>query len=120
LKRTSRKLMLTEAGEIYHQRIKSVIDDVQAAQDAARELQDDAQGLLRVHSRSSVGIQLIAPAIKEFCLLHPRVTVELQLSVFPVSLMEKRFDVDIRRGELEDSSLLVRRLAPSDRILVAS
>lgn len=120
LLRTSRKVMLTEAGEIYHRRIKAVIEDMQHAEESARQLQDDAQGLLRVHSRTSVGIQLIAPAIKAFCLLYPKVVVELQLSESSVNLMEQHFDIDIRLGELEDSSLLVRKLAPSERVMVAS
>ncbi len=118
--RTSRKVVLTDAGETYYQRIKVVVEEFQDVQNSARQMQDDAQGLLRIHSRTSVGIQLIAPGIKEFCELYPNVTVELQLSETPVNLMDKNFDVDIRLGELEDSSFLVRKLASSDRILVAS
>lgn len=118
--RTSRKVVLTDAGEAYYQRIKPVVEEFLDVQISARQMQDDAQGLLRIHSRTSVGIQLIAPGIKEFCELYPKVTVELQLSETPVNLMDKNFDIDIRLGELEDSSFLVRKLASSERILVAS
>lgn len=118
--RTSRKIVLTDAGETYYQRIKPVVEEFQDVHNFARQMQDEAQGALRIHSRTSVGIQLIAPGIKEFCERHPKVTVELQLSEDSVNLMDKDFDIDIRLGELEDSSFLVRKLAPSERVLVAS
>lgn len=118
--RTSRKVVLTDAGEAYYLRIKGVIDELLDVQNSARQLQNNAQGLLRIHSRTLVGIQFIAPVIKEFCELYPDVTVELHLSETPVNLMEKNFDIDIRLGELEDSSFLARKLASSERILVAS
>lgn len=118
--RTSRQLALTDAGELYYQRIKGLMEEFNEIHESAREIQDSAAGVLRVHSRTAVGIRLIAPRIKEFCALHPKLSVELQLSETSVNLLQGNFDIDIRIGELEDSSLLARKLLPSERILVAS
>lgn len=118
--RTSRKILLTDAGEAYYERIKPLLEELREIEASTRETQDEPEGLLRVHAHSSVGIHLVAPRIEEFCRTFPRITLDLQLSEVPVNLLEENFDIDIRLGELEDSSMLVRRLAPSDRVLVAS
>lgn len=118
--RTSRKIMLTDAGDAYYQRIKPLLEELKQIEAAAREVQDEPQGFLRVHAHTSVGIHLVTPRLEEFCRLYPKITIDLQLSEIPVNLLEQDYDVDIRLGELQDSSMLVRRLAPSDRVLVAS
>lgn len=118
--RTSRKILLTDAGEAYYQRIKPLLDELKEIEASTRDTQDEPEGALRVHAHSSVGIHLVAPCIEDFCKRFPRITIDLQLSETPVNLLEQNFDVDIRLGELQDSTMLVRRLAPSDRVLVAS
>jgi DNA-binding transcriptional LysR family regulator len=118
--RTSRKIMLTDAGETYYQRIKPLLDELQDIETSTRLTQDEPDGLLRVHSHTSVGIHIVTPHMLEFSRLYPKITVDLQLSETPVNLLEQNFDIDIRLGELQDSSMLMRRLAPSDRVLVAS
>lgn len=118
--RTSRKIVLTEAGESYHERIKPLLEEMQQIETLTRVKQDVPEGLLRVHAHSSVGLHLVAPRMEEFGRLYPKITVDLQLSETPVNLLEQNYDIDIRLGELQDSSMLMRRLAPSERILVAS
>jgi len=118
--RTSRKILLTDAGEEYYQRIKPLLEELREIEATTRERQEEPQGLLRVHAHTSVGIHLVAPRIEEFCRTYPKITIDLQLSEIPVNLLDDNYDVDIRLGELEDSSMIVRRLAPSDRVLVAS
>ncbi len=118
--RTSRKIVLTDAGERFLERVKPLMEEFQEARSAAKLTQDEPEGNLQVHSHTSVGVQLIGPLIRDFCELYPKISVNLQLSETPVNLMEESYDVDIRLGELQDSSLLVRKLAPSDRLLVAT
>jgi len=118
--RTSRKMLLTDAGEAYHRRIKPLLDELGQIEAATRQTQNEAQGSLRVHAHTSVGIHLVVPCLKEFCALYPKIAIDLQLSEVPVNLLDENYDVDIRLGKLQDSSMLVRRLAPSDRLLVAS
>ena len=118
--RTSRKIVLTDAGEIYYKKLKPLLEDLAQLEAFARNTQDEPEGLLRVHSHTSVGIHLVTPCIKEFCTKYPDITIDLQLSETPVDLLEQDYDVDIRLGQLQDSSMLARRIAPSDRLLVAS
>jgi DNA-binding transcriptional LysR family regulator len=118
--RTSRKIVLTEAGETYYARVKPLLDELQQIESFTRDKQDEPKGQLRVHAHTSVGIHLVTPRMLAFRQRYPEISVDLQLSETPVNLLEQNFDVDIRLGELQDSSMLMRRLAPSDRVLVAS
>lgn len=118
--RTSRKMVLTDAGEAYYERLKPLLEELSQIEEFARNTQDEPEGLLRVHCHTSVGIHLVAPCMNEFCRKYPNITVDLQLSEIPVDLLAQNFDIDIRLGQLQDSSMLARRIAPSDRLLVAS
>lgn len=120
LNRTSRKIVLTDAGEAYYLRIKPLLDELHQIELSTREAHDEPEGMLRVHAHTSVGIHLVTPRMREFRDLYPKISIDLQLSETPVNLLERNFDVDIRLGELQDSSMLMRRLLPSDRVLVAS
>ncbi len=120
LNRNSRGLVLTDAGESNYQELKRITEELRTLQERARDIQNQPEGLLRIHSNTSVAQQMIVPRLKEFWLAHPKIEIDLQLSERSINLMDERFDIDIRLGELKDSSLLVRKLAPSDRMLVAS
>lgn len=118
--RTSRKIVLTVPGETYYARIKPLLEELKEAELLTRDQQEEPKGLLRVHAHTSVGIHLVTPRMADFLTLYPGLKVDLQLSEKPVNLLEQNFDVDIQLGELQDSTMLMRRLAPSDRVLVAS
>lgn len=118
--RTSRQIVLTEAGQKYYERLKPLLEDLAQVEAFARNTQDEPEGVLRVHAHTSVGIHLVTPCMSEFCQKYPNITIDLQLSETPVDLLQQDYDIDIRLGELRDSSMLVRRIAPSDRLLVAS
>jgi len=120
LDRTSRRLTATEAGLIFHQRAEVILEDMAQAENAARHLKQVPEGRLRVHSRTLVGIQLIAPLLRKFTDLYPDLTVDLHLSEEPVNLVEQNYDVDLRLGKQEDSSYVIRKLGEGERILVGS
>ncbi len=120
LDRTSRRLTATESGIIFQQRAEGILEDMAQAEAAARHLKQAPEGRLRVHSRSLVGIQLIAPLLNRFSALYPDLTIDLHLSEEPVNLVEQNYDVDLRIGKLEDSSYVMRKLGSGERILVAS
>lgn len=120
LNRTSRKLNLTEAGELYYARVEQILHQIQEANDSVARLQSTPRGTLRVHSRMLVGNQYIVPALPEFMSLYPDIKIDLTMSNYPVDLIAENVDVDIRIGKLEDSSLIARKLCNSERIVCAT
>mgnify|MGYP001472098200 CR=1 FL=1 len=120
LKRSSRKLALTEVGEIYYRQVEKILRDLNEANQVVNQLQQKPSGLLRVHSRMLVGQLLILPYIPEFLTKYPDITIDFMMSNFAASVMEQGVDVDIRIGRLEDSSLIARKLAPSKRVICAA
>ena len=114
--RTSRKLTLTEAGELYFARVEQILQQVAEAKDSVSQLQTMPRGTLRVHSRMLVGQLHIAPALPAFLAQNPEVKVDLLLSNRVVDLVEQNIDIDVRIGKLIDSSLVARQLAVSERI----
>src|SRR5215469_1394404 len=77
-------------------------------------------GSLRVSAATGSGQMLLAPIVPDFLAAHPLLTLDLQLSNRFVDLVEEGYDLALRVGALADSRLVARRLAPSNRVLVAS
>ena len=120
LNRTSRKLTVTEAGEIYFRKVEHILQQVTEANDSVAQLQMVPRGTLRVHCRMLVGHQYIVPAVARFLEQYPEIKLDLLLSNHVVDLVEQDIDVDIRIGKLVDSSLVARKLATSERIMCAA
>lgn len=120
LKRSSRSLALTEAGEIYYAQVEQVLQQLAEANRSVTQLQAKPQGVLRIHSRMLVGELMIMPNLPEFLARYPDITVDLMLSNNIASVMDQNTDIDIRIGRLEDSSLIARKLASSERVVCAA
>ena len=120
LLRTTRNLSLTEAGRLYFERISRILAELDEATTAVSDLERAPRGILHVNAPVSFGVRHIAPAIPAFLSRFPEVRIELTLTDNFVDLLEVGADVAIRVGELEDSSLIARRLAANHRILCAS
>jgi DNA-binding transcriptional LysR family regulator len=120
LNRTSRKLTLTEAGEIYFRKVESILHQIGEANDSVAQLQSVPRGTLRVHSRMLVGHQYIVPALPAFQAQYPEIKLDLLLSNHAIDLVQQNIDIDIRIGKLNDSSLIARKLASSERIVCAA
>jgi DNA-binding transcriptional LysR family regulator len=118
--RTSRNLKMTEAGQAFLERAEVVLEAMAEAEEAARISKQAPEGRLRVHSRTQIGLRVIAPLLPKFAQRFPDIQVEFELSEHPVNLVEQDFDVDIRTGESNDSGFVIRRLLSSDEVLVAS
>ncbi len=111
LHRTTRKLGMTEAGNIYYDHCKRIASDLDEAENAVGQLQGGPRGWLRFTAPYSVGITWIAPLLGEFHSRHPEVRVEMVLSNEPVDLIDAEIDRALRLGSLPDSNLIARRLA---------
>ena len=111
LHRTTRKLGLTEAGNVYYEHCQRIARELDEAESAVGQLQGGPRGWLRFTAPYSVGITWIAPLLGEFHARHPEVRVEMLLSNEPIDLIDREIDVALRGGNLPDSNLVARRLA---------
>jgi DNA-binding transcriptional LysR family regulator len=118
--RTSRNLKMTEAGQAFLERAEVVLEAMAEAEQAAHSSRQRPEGRLRVHSRTHIGLRVLAPLLPRFARQYPDIRIELDLSEHPVNLVEHDFDVDIRTGESSDSGFVIKRLLSSDEVLVAS
>ncbi|HEY2539400.1 MAG TPA: LysR family transcriptional regulator, partial [Stellaceae bacterium] len=112
LNRTTRKVSLTETGRAYYERCTRLLADLEETEQAVSDMHAAPRGELRVNATETFGILQLAPAIADFTTCFPAISVELMLSKHTVDLIEEGFDVAVRVGELPDSSLIARQLAP--------
>ncbi|WP_296654653.1 LysR family transcriptional regulator [Paraburkholderia sp.] len=117
LHRTTRRINLTQDGEIFMTRADVLLDAAEAARASVGRAQDGPQGRLRVSMPSSFGRQHVSPVIAAFLRRYPGVSLELQLTDHVVDLVDAGVDVAIRIGALKDSSLVARRLAVNRRVI---
>jgi len=118
--RTSRNLKVTEAGQAFLERAEVVLEAMAEAQQAALDARQRPEGRLRVHSRTHIGLRVVAPLLPRFAQAYPDIRVEIELSEHPVNLVEQDFDIDIRTGKSADSGFVIKRLLSSDEVLVVS
>jgi DNA-binding transcriptional LysR family regulator len=118
--RNSRNLKVTETGRVFVKHAELVLEAMAQAEEAARDSRLLPEGRLRIHSRTQIGLRVIAPLLPKFAKLYPDIHVEIKLSEHSVNIVEEDFDIDIRTGESNDSSFIIKRLLSSDEILVAS
>jgi len=120
LHRTTRRITLTESGRRYLDAAERIIADLEEAEAQASADRLEARGTLRVNVPVSFGIREIAPLLPEFARSHPLVTVDLGLNDRVVDLIEEGWDVTVRIGQLTDSTMVARKLAPCRTALCAA
>jgi DNA-binding transcriptional LysR family regulator len=121
LQRTTRRVTLSDAGRDYFRRCEMLLAELEGADAAVRELTASVRGVLRVSAATGAGQSLIAPLVPEFLAAYPAIALDLQLSNRYVDLIEEGYDLALRVGSLAtDSRLVVRKLAPTRRVLLAS
>lgn len=118
--RTSRRLALTESGSKLVDHARRILAEGEAAQEAAREDASEPVGLVRLAAPMSFGLSHVAPAIADFLLAYPGISVDIHLSDAKVDLIGDNFDIALRVGALPDSSLRARRLCPVRMMVVTS
>ncbi len=118
--RTSRSIVLTDAGEQFLPHARNMVAELDDAKDAISSLRADPRGLLTVTAPAAFGRRYIAPAIASFLNKYPLMEIDLHLSDQVIDLNAQRVDVAIRIGTLPDSDLIATRLAPMNRLACAS
>ena len=110
LHRTTRKLGLTEAGNVYFEHSQRIAHELDEAESAVGQLQGGPRGWLRITAPYSFAISRITPLFGEFQARYPEVRVEMVLTNEQLDLIDKRIDVALRIGQPRDTSLVARRL----------
>ncbi|MBK9033802.1 MAG: LysR family transcriptional regulator [Myxococcales bacterium] len=120
LQRTTRSVALTDAGARFLERARRILGDVAEAEAAARAHKSAPAGRLVVAAPTVFGRREVAPLLCEFLTRYPAVTGELTLADRVVHLIDEGVDVAVRIGHLDDSSLTVRKVGETRRVLVAA
>ena len=120
LDRTTRRQSLTDAGRVYAEECRRVLEQVAAAEAAVERLRATPAGTLRISAPTTFGACVVAPAIATFLQLYPDVRAELDLSNRVVSLVEEGFDLAIRIGDIHDDDLVAKPLCQYRMAICAS
>lgn len=120
LNRTTRRHHLTDIGTTFYERVKIILAEVEAAETLAEETRATPRGRLRINAPVSFGIHTLSPRLPEYLRAYPEVSLELSVSNRYVDVIEEGFDAVFRVGELTDSGLVARPLAPYELLLCAA
>ncbi|MFS4460515.1 LysR substrate-binding domain-containing protein [Bdellovibrio sp. HCB2-146] len=110
LHRTTRKLQITQAGQAYFNRSMSALQELEGAEKEVTANQGQPQGTLRITAPSLLGSSLLPEVVAEFMKKYPQVKIDLIFADRLVDLISEKVDLAIRAGELEDSSLVVKKI----------
>jgi DNA-binding transcriptional LysR family regulator len=120
LQRSTRQLVLTEAGERYYQRCRRLIDDMDDADREVADLDRSIRGTLRMSAPVTFASLQLGDTVAAYLAAHPGVSIELALTDAHVDLLAEGVDLAIRIGQLRDEHLTVRRIASCRMIACAS
>ena len=118
--RTTRRVHLTEAGEQCYQHAKQILESVSDMEGHFGQMQESTKGRLHISAPVSFSTLHLAPLIRDFKKQYPEVSVNLELSDRKVDMVDEGFDVALRIGQLKDSSLIAKKIAPVRLVLCAS
>lgn len=120
LNRTTRALSPTEVGQAYYERVRAVIEELDALGEAVKNRSGSVSGRLRLTAPLSFGNKQLVPALVDFAARYPEVNLEVSFSDRLVNLVDEGFDAALRIGHQSDASIVARRLCSSRIVVVAS
>ncbi|MCW8843640.1 MAG: LysR family transcriptional regulator, partial [Rhodobacteraceae bacterium] len=120
LNRTTRRVSPTEIGLAYYDRARRVLNDAGEADSLVTSMQSAPSGLLRISVATDFGVNHLSPVLGNFLAEFPDINVNMVLNNRYVELISEGFDMAIRIGELEDSSLRARKFSETTRRMIAS
>ena len=120
LNRTTRRVSPTEIGLAYYDRARRVLNDAGEADALVTSMQSAPSGTLRISVATDFGVNHLSPILGDFLAEFPDITVNMVLNNRYVELISEGFDMAVRIGELEDSSLRARKLAESSKRMIAA
>lgn len=110
--RTTRKVSLTEAGQVYYSQCKQLLDGLEQADLAVTQMQASPTGELKVTAPVTYGEKIVAPCLNDFLQLYPQLELELILTNKRLDMVDQGIDIAIRLGQLSDSSFIAKKLRP--------
>jgi len=120
LNRTTRRVSPTEIGLAYYDRARRVLNDAGEADALVTAMQSAPSGLLRISVATDFGVNHLSPVLGDFLQEYPDITVNMVLNNRYVELISEGFDMAVRIGELEDSTLRARKIAETTRRMIAA
>jgi len=118
--RTTRSVSLTETGQAYYKRCLPLLDQFEELEGLVQKLQSELAGPIRITAPTGFGSSRLVHVFKSFQAEHPKVSIELHLSDHHVSIIDQGFDLAVRFGVLQDSSLVARKLMDMRIVCCAS
>ena len=119
-RRTTRRLELTQEGEKYLVRVRSILEELEAAENMLIRNKEVPSGKLRIDAATPFMLHVIAPLIDKYSSAYPQIDIELISNENLVDLLEQRTDIAVRIGELKDSTLSATPLGLSQIRILAS
>lgn len=120
LERTTRKLKLTQEGQLFLSKARRILNDLAEAEDSLLKSDEDISGLIRIDSATPFILHVLVPLMHEFMRKYPNIEIELNNHDQVIDLLEHQTDVAIRFGELNDSTLHAKLLCRSRLYIAAS
>ena len=120
LTRTARGAQPTDIGQAYYARAANILAELEAAQEVVADAVTQVAGPIRLTAPLTFGTRFLGPALADFARAHPRVELDVSLADRTVDLGGGGFDLAVRIGELKDSALVARKLAPIRGLVGAS
>lgn len=120
INRTTRQLRLTEEGLQYFRRVQKILQDMAAAEAEMLAVHEVPQGILRVDSAMPMVLHLLVPLAAKFNERYPHIQLSLVSSEGYINLIERKVDIALRAGKLDDSGLRARHLFDSHFRVIAS
>ena len=108
--RTTRKISLTEEGQVFYQHCRAVLDGLDAAEQAVSTLQSKPQGRIKLTAPVTFGEQQLLPLINDFMLQYPDLEVTAFLSNQKIDLVKGGYDLAVRIGRLRDSTMMAKHM----------
>jgi DNA-binding transcriptional LysR family regulator len=118
--RTTRQLTLTETGEGYFKRIVDILSLVEEAEDFVSRRNTKPRGSLKIAAPTTFTRMHVAPYLPQFIERFPDIQLDIHMTDNFVDIIREGFDLAIRIGELQDSSLVARKLSPDRRVICAA
>ena len=120
LYRTTRKVSLTEEGRVFYQHCRSVLDSLDAAEQAVSNLQSKPQGRIKLTAPVTYGEQQLLPLVNDFMVQYSDIEVTAFLSNQKIDLVEGGYDLAIRIGKLSDSTMMAKKLSHRTNFVCAA
>ncbi|WGE47366.1 LysR family transcriptional regulator [Actinobacillus equuli] len=120
LHRTTRKITPTEAGLLYYQRCLPILNELKDAENSVSNITSTLQGKITISLPMDFGSRFVAPYLGQFMATYPNIQLNIEFSDRRVDVVAEGYDLVLRIGALEDSSIVARRIAQSELVLLAS